>query len=86
MKKIKQKNANPVTFAQIYINSIRNKFDFLSEIIRGNIKIFLITETKIDTSFHSAQFQINGYTAPYRLHRNSNGGGILLCVRDDNSF
>ena len=67
MKNIKQKNANRVTIAQINVNSIRNKFDFLCEMIRGNIDILLITETKIDSSFPSAQFQIDGYTTPYRL-------------------
>ena len=83
MKNIQQKNADRVTIAQINVNSIRNKFDFLCEMIRGNIDILLITETKIDSSFPSAQFQIDGYTTPYRLDRDSNGGGILLYVRDN---
>ena len=26
---------------------------------------------------------MDGYTAPYRLDRNSTGGGMLLYVRDD---
>ena len=83
MKNIKQKNANRVTIAQINVNSIRNKLDFLCEMIRGNIDILQITETKIDSSFPSAQFQIDGYTTPYRLDRDSNGGGILVYVRED---
>ena len=74
LKNIKQKNANRVTIAQINVNSIRNKFDFLCEMIRGNIDILLITETKIDSSFSSAQFQIDGYTTPFRFDRDSNGG------------
>ena len=51
--------------------------------VRDNVNILLITETKIDSSFPIAQFQIDGYTTPYRLDRDENGGGISLYVRDD---
>ena len=43
----------------------------------------MVTETKLDSSFPSAQFQIHGYTTPYRLDGNANGGGLLLYVRED---
>ena len=42
----------------------------------------LISETKIDSSFLTAQFQIEGYTT-YRLDRNANGGDLLLYIRED---
>ena len=84
LKNIKQ-NANGITIPEININSIRNKFDFLSKMICGNIDVLLITETKIDTSFPSVQFQIDGYTAPYHLGRNWNSGRMLLYVWDDTS-
>ena len=44
--------------------------------------ILLISETKIDSSFPTAQFLINGFTT-YRRDRNRNGGGMLLYVRKD---
>ena len=47
--KIKLKNMNSITIAQISINSLRNKF--LWEDVRGNIDILLVTETKLDSSF-----------------------------------
>ena len=47
-----------------------------------NVDILLISETKTDSSFPSAQFKIEGYTT-YRSDRNSNGGGILLYVAKD---
>ena len=50
--------------------------------MHSKIDILLISETKIDSSFPTAQFKIEGYTT-YRLDRNSNGGGILLYVRED---
>ena len=43
----------------------------------------MLTETKLDSSFPSAQFQIHGYTTLYRLDENANGGGLLLYVRED---
>ena len=50
--------------------------------IKGNVNIFLISETKIDRSFPIAQFHIDYYTI-YRRDRNENGGVLLLYVRDD---
>ena len=43
----------------------------------------MISETKIDESFPASQFIIEGYSKPFRRERNSNGGGILMYVRDD---
>ena len=50
--------------------------------LHNNLDILLISETKIDSSFPTTQFQIKGYTT-YRLDRNANGGGILLYIRED---
>ena len=45
--------------------------------------VLLISESKLDDSFPSAQFLLNGFSKPYRLDRCFNGGGILLYIRDD---
>ena len=42
------------------INSVRNKFYSLIEIIK-NFNIFLISESGLDASFPKNQFKINGY-------------------------
>ena len=42
----------------------------------------MILETKLDDSFLSMQFFIEGYGPLYRLDRNSHGGGILVYVRE----
>ena len=55
----------------------------LEEIIKDNIAIFLIAETKLDSYFPSGQFIIKVYSTPFRLDRNQNGGGLLLYVRED---
>ena len=64
------------------MNSLRYKSDSIVGILRSNVDILLISETKNDSSFPTAQFKIEGYTT-YRLDRNSNGGGILLYIRED---
>ena len=40
-----------------------------------------IAETKIDASFPSAQFVLEGYHSPYRLDVSSRSGGILVYVK-----
>ena len=63
------------------INSIRNKFG--KEKIKGNVDVLMISETKINDSFPVGQFLIERFCTPYRVDRNSEGGGMLLFVRED---
>ena len=65
------------------INSIRNKFEFLSTQVKGNIGVLMVSETKIDNSFPFGNFVIDGFSTPYQLDHDSNGGGIMLYVRED---
>ena len=55
----------------------------MSSQITKYVHILLLLETKLDDSFPTAQFSLNGFSKPYRLDRSSNGGGILQYVRDD---
>ena len=43
----------------------------------------MITETKLDDTFPLGQFYVEGFTMPYRLDRNRNGGGVIIYVRED---
>ena len=83
LENVRRRNINRLIFAQLNINSLRNKSESLQHIINKNINVLLISETKIDSSFPSAQFHSKGYATPYRLDRNANGGGILLYIRED---
>ena len=65
------------------INSVRNNFQTLTYIIDHNIDLLLISETKLDDSFPTAQFQMKGFSVPYRYDRNGKGGGLLLYIRED---
>ena len=50
--------------------------------IKDNVDILLISETKINSSFPKAQFHIDVYTS-YKRERNENGGGFQLYISDD---
>ena len=45
-------------FGHLNINSIRNKFEILSSLIADTFDIFMLSETKLDDTFTSAQFSI----------------------------
>ena len=74
---------NRLLIGNLYINSIPNKFDQLKFLDRGNVDIFVITETKLDSTFPTSQFLIESYSEPYRFDRNRNGGGVLIYVPED---
>ena len=83
LKNIKINNANRLVIGHININSLNNKYEYLKTLIKGNIDILVITESKLDGSFPSQQFAIEAYSLPYRFDRNANGGGVIIYVRED---
>ena len=83
LKNIRISNLNNVIIGQLNINSLRNKFQFLVDLVHGNIDILVLTETKLDHTFPEKQFLIPGYKKPYRRDRNRNGGGVMIYVRED---
>ena len=83
MENLRRKNIDRLIFAQLNINSLRNKFESLQHIINKNIDVLLISEAKIDSSFPSVQFHLEGYATSYRLDRNANDGHILTYIKGD---
>ena len=84
LKDLRLKNVNKLIIAHLNTNSLRNKFEFLISPIKGNIDdVLMISETKLDESFPTSQFMINGFSAPFRLDRNDKGDGIILYIRED---
>ena len=69
--------------AHLDINFICNKFDLLTEGLSGNVDVIMISETKIVEKFPARQFPIEGYSSPYKLDQNCNGGGIIIYVREN---
>ena len=74
---------NKIIMAHININSCRNIFDMLTNGVSEYIDILMISETKLHGKFPHALYLLNDFSNPYRLDRNSHGGGILIYVRDD---
>ena len=48
---------NKLKIAQISINSIRNKLDLLSDQVKGNVDVLVISKIKIDEGFPVFQFE-----------------------------
>ena len=80
---MRKDNLSSFIFGHLNINSIRKKFELLSDQIKGNVDVLIISETRINYSFPVHQILIKGFCTLYRLDRNTKGGAILLNVRDD---
>ena len=64
------------------INSLRNKFESIKQIISPNFDIFLVSETKLGESFPNNQFSISSYRM-LRQHRNCFVGGLCIYVKEN---
>ena len=82
LRDIKIKTVYRLVISHLNFNSIINNFEPLKNIIKGNIDILVLTETKIDESFPNQEFRLDGYTS-IRLDRDILGGGVLVYVRED---
>ena len=84
LQMLRLKNPKKVTIGHLNINSIRNKFDGIMDLVAVNLDVFLISETKIDDSFPEAQFFYEGYSKPHRRDRTQGeGGGLLMYVNQN---
>ena len=82
LNNIRQKHSNRIVIAKSNINSLRNKFTSLSTMIKDYVDLFLLSETKIHSSFPTTQFHIDG-SMIHRRDTDENGGGLSLYVRED---
>ena len=80
LKELRLDNPKNLTLTYLNINSVRNKFDSLQEIVMGKVDILIVAETKIDASFPTAQFSAEGYHKPYRLDVSEKSGSILVYI------
>ena len=63
------------------VNLLGNKFESLNELIKDTFHIFLVSESKLPSSFPDSQFSIPGYRI-VRKDRNKNGGGIIFYINE----
>ena len=75
-------NAKNVTISALNVNSLRNKIGVVEELIKNNVDICLLSETKIDENFPNKQFKINNYKT-FRRDKNKHGGGILFYINEN---
>ena len=81
LRNLRSKNAGNIIFSYLNINSIRNKFENLCELVAGNVDILCIAETKLDPSFPNSQFLIPGFHKPLRMDVSSRRGGLLVYIK-----
>ena len=73
------KNPKNVIMGHLNVNSLRNKFTAVEELIKGKTDIDLISETEIEESFPNQQFKINSYKT-IRRDRDSFGGAFIFYI------
>ena len=62
--KLRLENLKRIVIGQIDINSIRNKFDCLTEFNKNEVDIIMISETKLVLSFPKTQFCMSRFSKP----------------------
>ena len=83
LRHLNLKNVNRFVIGHLNINSLRNKIDSLKLLVKNSLNVFMVSETKLDETFPEGQFLMDGFIPPYRMTKNTNGGGIALYVRED---
>ena len=65
------------------MNSIRNKLDSLFEFTYSLVNFLAVSETKLDSSFPTGQFNLPGFRTPYRKDFSGKSGGLLVYVNSN---
>ena len=65
LSNLRKKNIGRLIIGHLNINSVRNKFEELKFLTQGRMDILMISETKLDESFPTNQFLIEGSSAPF---------------------
>ena len=79
---LRMDNRNKLVLGHLNINLVCSKLGLLSEQVKENIDILMSSETKVDDSFPIENFLIDGFSTPYCSDCDSNGGGIMLFLKD----
>ena len=84
----KRANKTPpkICLAHININSIRNKLDSLLEVTYGFVDFLAVSETKLNSSFPTEQFNLPKFRTPYRKGVSGKSEGLLVYVNSNISY
>ena len=81
LQDFKVKHRKQLIFGHLNINSVKNKFHEIQDILNDNlIDIFGLCETKLDDTFSNSEFKVQDYSC-HRNDRNIYGGGLMFYVR-----
>ena len=61
LRSLRSKHPKNVFLGHLNLNSLRNKFKSLNELIKDTFDIFLLSESKFDSSFPDSQCLIPGH-------------------------
>ena len=79
LKIARSKHPKKVCLSHININSIRSKLDSLFEFTYGLVDFLAVSETKLDSSFPTGQFNLQGFRKDF----SGKGGGLPLYVNSN---
>ena len=74
---MRRKFTKSLFFEHLNVNSVRNKSEALEFLIKDKLDVFLVSESKLDSSFPEAEFKIPGYRI-FRQDRDEYGGGLIF--------
>ena len=83
LRENKKSHQKCVTLGYLNINSIEKSFSDISCLIENNLDIFIVAETKLDSSFPESLFLVEGMTKPCRLDIPTKKGALLVFVNKD---
>ena len=82
LSKLRANNPNRPILGHLNVNFLASKLESLKDLIKDKLDILVVTETKIDESYPTSQFSIDGFSTPFRLDRNKSGGGVMIYVKE----
>ena len=82
IRKLKLSKPHRIILGHLNVNSLRNKFESVVDVIQGTLGSFLLSETKIDESFSDKQFWLNNFRI-FRKDKNRYGGGVIFYVNEN---
>ena len=84
LNELRIKNSKSIIIGNLNINSLRNKFNEVKEILNNRLlDCLILCETKLDASFPDAKCNVTEYRM-YRQDRNAHGGHVFF-IRSNNT-
>ena len=81
LKDVRIKHPNKFQCAYLNINSFRNKFQSIKELL-NLVDMIIVGETKLDETFRNGEFHVDNFHL-WRADRTANGGTYLLLEEEN---